>query len=251
MATVENGIALLHCEDFTDALGNCTITNNNAIISTEQHKFGSSSLYFNKDNSSYISIALEHLDTYSIEFWFYPIFTQTSNYYPCPVSTTTTNGNGGTYIFLNDSTYSNNPVYRANSTASGNTGGYGSTVITSNNWHHMAICKSGSSHYFFLDGNLEQTVTQSSSNRITTWYLGAKRRVSDMQSNCYYTGYIDEILISSTCKWTTSFTPPTEAYNTDVNINNIKLGVTTINDIYLGNTKIKKVYIGETLVFKN
>ena len=251
MATVENGIALLHCEDFTDALGNCTITNNNAIISTEQHKFGSSSLYFNKDNSSYISIALEHLDAYSIEFWFYPILTQTSNYYPCPVSTTTTNGNGGTYIFLNDSTYSNNPVYRANTTASGNTGGYGSTVITSNEWHHMAICKSGSNHYFFLDGNLERTVTQSSSNTITAWYLGAKRRVSDMQSNAYYTGYIDEILITSECKWSSSFTVPTEAYSTDVNINNIKLGVTTINDIYLGNTKIKKVYIGETLVFKN
>ena len=251
MATVENGIALLHCEDFTDALGNCTITNNNAIISTEQHKFGSSSLYFNKDNSSYISIALEHLDTYSIEFWFYPILTQTSNYYPCPVSTTTTNGNGGTYIFLNDSTYSNNPIYRANTTASGNTGGYGSTVITSNEWHHMAICKSGSNHYFFLDGNLERTVAQSSSNTITAWYLGAKRRVSDMQSNAYYTGYIDEILITSECKWSSSFTVPTEAYSTDVNINNIKLGVTTINDIYLGNTKIKKVYIGETLVFKN
>ena len=115
----------------------------------------------------------------------------------------------------------------------------------------MAICKSGSNHYFFLDGNLEQTVTQSSSNTITAWYLGAKRRVSDMQSNCYYTGYIDEILISSTCKWTTSFTPPTEAYGTDTGTFNIKLGVTTINDIYLGNTKIKKVYIGETLVFKN
>ena len=240
MATVENGIALLHCEDFTDALGNCTITNNNAIISTEQHKFGSSSLYFNKDNSSYISIALEHLDTYSIEFWFYPILTQTSNYYPCPVSTTTTNGNGGTYIFLNDSIYSNNPVYRANNAVSGNTGGYGSTVITSNEWHHMAICKSGSNHYFFLDGNLEQTITQSSSNTITAWYLGAKRRVSDMQSNSYYTGYIDEILITSECKWSSSFTVPTEAYSTDVNINNIKLGVTTINDIYLGNTKIKK-----------
>lgn len=251
MATVENGIALLHCEDFTDALGNCTITNNNAIISTEQHKFGSSSLYFNKDNSSYISIALEHLDAYSIEFWFYPILTQTSNYYPCPVSTTTTNNNGGTYIFLNDSVYSNNPVYRANNAVSGNTGGYGSTVITSNEWHHMAICKSGSNHYFFLDGNLERTVAQSSSNTITAWYLGAKRRRSDMQSNCYYTGYIDEILITSECKWTTSFTPPTEAYTSSTSTLNVKIGSETINSIYLGNTKVAKVYIGNTLVFKN
>ena len=212
MAILENGICLMHCENLNSEFSSATITNNGATVSTDQHKFGSKSLYFNKN--SYVSIGIPSQNNYTIEFWAYPVGDNTGGWYPTLVSSTAHANNGGTYIHIDDGSYSRYPVCRVNSSSnSENTGGYGSAIITRGAWHHIAICKSGNSHYFFLDGTLIKTVNQSNPHSITTWYIGALRGGSGMISGCYYQGYIDEIAISSTCKWTSAFNVPTEAYS--------------------------------------
>lgn len=39
-----------------------------------------------------------------------------------------------------------------------------------------------------------------------------------MVSGCYFNGYIDEILISSACKWTSDFTVPTQKYSSEATV---------------------------------
>ena len=210
---VENGIGLFHLNgDLADELQICTITNSGATSNTSVVKFGSGSLYF--DQSSYLQIDLASNTPATIELWFYPQGDNTSGWYPTLISSPAYGSSGGTYMHIDDGSYSTYPVCRANSsTANTNNGSYGTTVITRNAWHHFALCISGSSHYYFIDGVLQATVSQSSPNDYTTWYLGGLWGGSAMTSGCYYLGYIDEIMISSTCKWTSSFTVPTNAYS--------------------------------------
>ncbi len=209
---ITDGIALMHFDsEIVDELGKVTITNNGATLSTDISKFGGSSLYFNQN--SYLSIAIGSNTPQTIEFWFYPQGSNTSGWYPTLFSTNTTSSAGGTYMHVDDGSYSTLPVCRCNSSSSNtNNGSYGKAVITRDTWHHFAYCTSSSSHYFFVDGVLQATVTQSNPNTITTLYIGGLRGTSAMTSGCYYKGYIDELLISSTCKWTSDFTAPTEVY---------------------------------------
>lgn len=210
--TLANGICLYTFDsDIKDELNLTTFTNSGGSVSSAQTKFNNS-LYLN--GSSYLAIALDqtYSDNTTIEFWFYTTKSNTSGSYPTLFSTNTSNASGGTYVHVDDGSYSTYPVYRCNTTSSGNIGSYGSTAITRSVWHHLAYCRSGSSHYYFLDGNLEATVTQASANDIETIYIGGLWTGSGLNSGCYFTGYIDELLVSNTCKWTSSFTVPTSAY---------------------------------------
>lgn len=248
MAILENGICLMHCENLNDDFSSATITNSGATVSTDQHKFGSKSLYFN--GNSYVSIGIPSQNNYTIEFWAYPVGDNTGGWYPTVMSSTSHTDSGGTYMHIDDDGYSEYPVCRVNSSSgSGNTGGYGSTVITRGQWHHIAICKSGSSHYFFLDGTLMQTVNQSNPHTITAWYIGGLRGGSNMVGGCYYEGYIDEIAISSTCKWTSAFNVPTEAYSAYHITNKIYLGNSNIAGVFLGNSAVNKIYLGDNLLY--
>ena len=248
MAILENGICLMHCENLNSDFSSATITNNGATVSTDQHKFGSKSLYFN--GNSYVSIGIPSQDNYTIEFWAYPTSDNTAGWFPTMVSSTANSNSGGTYMHLDDGSFSLYPVCRVNpSNSEGNYGGYGSTIITRREWHHIAICKSGSSHYFFLDGALIRTVNQSNPNTITAWYIGGLRGSSDMMGGCYYEGYIDEIAISSTCKWTSAFNVPTEAYSAYHITNKIHLGNSNIASVFLGNSAVNKIYLGDNLLY--
>jgi len=80
-------------------------------------------------------------------------------------------------------------------------------------WHHIALVRSGSVGYIFVDG--EQKATKSG-------WSAYSNIAADMQigrsgnSNQYYTrGYVDEFRISDTARWTSSFTPETSEYTSD------------------------------------
>lgn len=198
-----------------DITGNATVNNFSVVRSTDQTKFGNYSAYFSKDSSSYLSVTLPS-EAKTISFWFYCTASNASEYYPTLFSSAAYSDAGGTYTHVDDGSYSTYPVYRANSSsASGNNGTYGSTAITRNEWHHFAYCIDGASHYYFLDGVLQATVAQASPNTLDSIYFGGLKGASSMISGCYYTGYIDEILICSDILYTSDFTPPTEAYTVE------------------------------------
>lgn len=247
--SLENGISLFHCEDLTDAFGLCTVTNNGVVISSDISKFGNNSLYF--DQSSYLILDLGDATAYTIEFWAYVQGDNTSGWYPTIFSSESSTNAGGTYMHVDDGSYGTYPVCRANASGSAsNNGGYGSTVITRNDWHHIALCIDGSSHYFFLDGELQYTVTQSSPNDYTKWYLGGLKGSSGMVGGCYYLGYIDELLISSVCKWTSNFDVPTLPYSNESNTyytylkDNIDSNLTVYALFYLLNSNPPIITIG-------
>lgn len=208
-----DGVSLFHLDDsnWTDELGNGTLTTT-ASINTSSKKFGNGSIYLS--GSNYVQISLpQDYSPITIECWFNVTSANASGSYPTLFSTSASSNAGGTYMHIDDGSYSTYPVCCSNqSSSSNNTGGYGSTVITRNTWHHFAYCRNGSTHYFFVDGKLEYTVTQSSPCSAQNIYFGGLRGASSMVSGCYMTGYIDEILVSSTCKWTSAFTPPTSNY---------------------------------------
>ena len=195
-----------------DITGNATVKSFSATRLTDQHKFGEYAAYFSKESSSHLNITLPS-EAKTISFWFYCTAENTSGIYPTLFSSIAYSDAGGTYAHIDDGSYSLYPVYRANSfNAEGNNGTYGSTLITRNEWHHFAYCANDSNHLYFLDGVLQATVVQNSPNSLNQLFLGGLMGQSNMISGCYFTGYIDEILICSEVLYTTNFTPAAEAY---------------------------------------
>lgn len=211
---LDNGICLVQNE-LKDELELSTVTTNGVTTSTVQNKFGGTSFYF--DGSSYMQLALtEDTKPCTIEMWVYCTTDNIGDYYYPTIFSSASYGNaGGTYMHLDDGPYSTYPVCRANgNTSSTNNGSYGSTVITRNTWHHIAMCYDGTgNHYYFVDGVLQATVSQTSPNSYQNWYIGCLYGSNAPISGCYFEGYMDEILISNVCKWTSEFSVPTEEYS--------------------------------------
>ena len=117
-------------------------------------------------------------------------------------------------MHVDDGSYSTYAVCRSNkSTSSEANGGYDdtSTAITRNEWHHLAISRTTSSCYFFIDGTLRKTVSNSSPVTVSEVDIGALVGAS-VDSKTYFTGYIDELVIYPSTIYSSAFTVPTEAY---------------------------------------
>jgi hypothetical protein len=100
------------------------------------------------------------------------------------------------------------------------TGQHGTTLVTGTNsistgtWHHVTLCRDPSNNVrIFLDGNLEGTVT--SLANVTN---GDPVTVGGEESDgtLYLGGYLDEIRVSTTYRYTSAFTPPTSAFASDL-----------------------------------
>lgn len=219
-------VLLLHCDGtnngttFTDSSAdppaNKTVTAyTGAVTSTTQIKFGTASGYF--PGTGYLTVP-DHADfdfsdgTWTVDFWVYPtdLSTQRSIYYQ------QTDANnyidiklaalaGGTvrtgYSGVALSIYSANSevvsLYTGNST------------IRANTWSHIAIVESGDNYYIFINGNL--IASTSDTNRAAN-FTGLAQIGYD--NTYYYAGYIDELRVSNTARWTSSFSPPSSAYGT-------------------------------------
>jgi hypothetical protein len=89
----------------------------------------------------------------------------------------------------------------------------GTTDISDNNWHHIALARSGSNTKLFVDG-VQDGSTFSGSEDLTNaanLCIGAYLPATNGRFN----GYLDEIRISKgIARWTANFTPPTSEYGT-------------------------------------
>ena len=82
-----------------------------------------------------------------------------------------------------------------------------------NTWYHIALVRSGSTCYMFLNGtSLAVTQTQPFG---TMPDLAATLRVGSNGGTQYSSTYIDELRISNTARWTQNFTPQTTPYTSD------------------------------------
>src|SRR5882672_8941333 len=82
----------------------------------------------------------------------------------------------------------------------------GSTVLSANNWHHIAGTYNGSQLQIYLDGVLDGTYNYSTTIGATTTSLMIGRGHSPYQTQ-WYNGLIDEVRVSNTVLYTSAFTP--------------------------------------------
>ncbi len=102
----------------------------------------------------------------------------------------------------------------------GGTTAYNVTATTDtddNAWHHVALARDGATLRLYIDGTQEDTVSvsgvtlnsHSSAQMVVGWDAGS----------AYYTGYLDDVRVSSFCRYPdgTTFTPSTTMLTDDIN----------------------------------
>jgi hypothetical protein len=167
----------------------------NAKISTDQSKYGGSSLYFGASND-YLSISnIGTNDPFTLEFWGY--FTSTAN--------------KGIFQFgILDSTLKKYYLYVNNSNIL--LGGtefstIGQPVVI-NTWYHVAVVRNTSTVRMYVNGNSSVERTTSPNVEGLPLIIGTR-----FQSTLYgLTGYLDSIRLTNLARYTTDFNPETDTY---------------------------------------
>jgi hypothetical protein len=84
-----------------------------------------------------------------------------------------------------------------------------------NTWYHVAIVRSGTNYYMFIDGNqigITYVDTDAIGNAIATLDIG---RCFDAGGYRYLNGYMNEFRFSNYARWTTTFIPSSVPYISD------------------------------------
>ena len=87
-----------------------------------------------------------------------------------------------------------------------------SSTIAEDTWYHFAFVKQGSSTKLYIDGVLNSNTTNSDPIAASVLEVGAYYNYKDR-----FTGYIDEIRVSDSVRYTANFTPSTSAFVEDSN----------------------------------
>jgi hypothetical protein len=179
--------------------------------SSVQKKFGGYSGYYDGDDNS-IEVA-DHADfefgngDFSIDFWSYPV---TGYVGAGEVVSKGDITSYGPFVIYHDATKWHF-VCSYNGTDWATDTEFGDAVVDT--WQHMAVCRSGSTVYFFKDG-VEQTTFNISTNSLFENNELLRIGSALFESPLFYKGYIEELRISKgVARWVTGFTPNTKAYN--------------------------------------
>lgn len=197
---------------FTDVRGKTVTANGNAQLTTTSPKFGTSCATFD-GAGDYLTIA-DHDDfdfgssDITIDFWFKS--TQTTSNVGLVGRSWAGGYTGGWGFQLNGNNSGPLTLYWADySTGSVFMQGSG-TGHRDGNWHHVAWTRSGNVHRLFLDGVQVATTTTSAN-------FGPSTQILAIGTDPYFggrdfSGQIDDLRITRACRWTSAFTPPTEAF---------------------------------------
>lgn len=216
-------ITLLHFDNgLTDSCGTIWNVRNTApVISTDQAKFGTSSLKFGGNGYIYSDVMTKFkfgANDFTIDAWIYPTSPARQAFFSmAPV-------NGGDYrlgvdMFLGSSAnqwFSTTGSNWSPIDSDGNTG-KGTIALSTGVWQHVALVRSGTKLITFIDGQIakENTISASASVywggadtlRLGSWGTGGQN------GGYLYSGYMDEFRVANYAVWTEAFTPPTEPYS--------------------------------------
>lgn len=230
--TAISGTSLLTCQSnrFIDnSTNNFAVTRNGDSRVTEFSPFAAVSRpnspigYYNQDNipswsnyfdgtgdnlsiSSFSSSMSLGTSDFTIEFWVYPSTGPNNNWSPFM---TIGNSGGGQEIRLSQNINGTGWgwLFPNNSNNADSYTGYGTLPI--NQWHHIAMVRSGSTLYLFRNGTQVATATSVSFNHTNTTLF----RVAMPQpaySDGTFNGYISNLrIVKGTALYTSAFTPPT------------------------------------------
>ena len=192
--------------------GHSVTAGGGAAISSTQAKFGGNSLSVISSGSDQLSIS----DHESFDFGTGDFTVELQIYLPSQSSNNPVliGAGGGWYLQLksNDRTLS----WYTGSTEVTNT----STSLSTGEWHHIAVCRSGTNLKGFVDGSLRFSTTNSdATNLANTLYIGRYNGAS-----LPFSGYMDDIrILKGYAKYVSEFTPPTSAVGASVS--------ETVNDL--------------------
>jgi len=201
-----NTLILVHADsDYSDSTTyNRTPTNTGASINTTTKKFGAGSVYIDglstSDRVTYPNSSdWDDLDdTYTLECW---IYLPTVAPFNIMGRSETSSPYAGWYIAVTgtgavDIVYGNNNSMLTSP----------ASVITASTWHHVAISSNGTTAKMFIDGVEKDSTTANITlqDYSTTFCVGNR---SDGAGGANDAGYIDEVRISNTARYTTGFTP--------------------------------------------
>lgn len=187
-------------------------------VKNTQSKFGGTSGYFNGVNTNVLRISNVTnkinfgTGSFTIEGWFY-LNSNNIGYQPLLCFGSTADGQGPILYLESNNTLS----FVASTSGSGWTYAVGSaTIPTTGTWHHIAIVGTSGQHLkLYYNGTNISTVNQAytlhTSNNLYfghyPFFPGGART---------FNGYIDEVRISSTDRYSSNFTSPTTAFETGV-----------------------------------
>lgn len=134
-------------------------------------------------------------DDFTVEAWVY--FNATNQ--DCILSTRLSTGTSNGFLFT---AYQNKVQFFSG-------GSFiltGTTTLTTGQWYHIALAREGSTLRLFVDGSLEDSVSN------TTNYSDTYLRVGkDVNSGYDFSGYMDDFRITKgVARYTSDFTPPDE-----------------------------------------
>ena len=195
-----------------DKTGNNTLAlAGNTATSTTQTKFATTSMYFD-GSGDYIfcdNTGVTLNSDFTMEMWVYQ--TQ-QNTYPTLFSNVNAGNFWGTNAWTLHSSHTTAVgkftawFYNINQNAASLTS---TTTINNNTWYHLAITRSGNNWYLFVNGNLESTMTNSTTidNGAEDIYLSSHNSAGSTG----FFGYIENAqILNGVAKYTANFTPPVQ-----------------------------------------
>ena len=187
----------------TIRLGKTVTGYGDAQLSSSQEKFGTASLlldgtgdYIQCEGGTDFSFA----GNFTAECWIYPTST-TGTKYVFALGTETT---GRYVVFLDGGVVKGNLFGQATTTFGGS--------ISTNTWTHLAFVRSGSTITAYVNGTALGTTETNSS---TIGNTGQLKVGADASGANTFVGYIDEVRISDTARYTGNFTTATAQFNSD------------------------------------
>ena len=176
-----------------------SLTVNGAVTSTAQKKYGNSSIFFDGINDSVVSPTEAfniRTSPFTIEAWIYPFANLASkdiaffgagsnDFYLVTVSNT---------LYVGDGVSNNVSVANA------------ATSLPSNQWKHLALAFDGTTYRVFIEGQVVGSSTTLLKN------YSSSSIVIGNNTTRWMDGYLDEVRISSVCRYTSNFTPPTAPF---------------------------------------
>lgn len=207
-----------------------TITaNGNTQISTAQSKFSGASALFD-GNGDYLtapnSSDLNFTENYTIEFWWYQPTNVAAGIYPTFLATGAVGDNKGWEVTSEPTTNKVSFITSANG-SSGMSVLATTASITAAAWHHIAVVRNSSVVSIYVDGTQSGSTTTTTGNSIASTYplyigggvggLSSGNFSSSSATVVNLNGYMDEIRISNTARYTANFTPSTTAFTNDSN----------------------------------
>ncbi len=193
---------------------NATVTfNGNSQISTAQSKFGGSSLYFNGTAGDSVTLpagsAYRFSADFTVEMWFYM---NAFNTYSELYSTWPSSGTGSLEIQIRSAGGNTIRTWYNSGSAFDS-----STSLSTGQWYHLALTRSGTTVTYWLNGTSDNTMTLSGQMGRDDTIV----RIGAYNSQYTFDGYIDDMRVTNgVARYTSTFTPPTTAHLTsagDVN----------------------------------